>query len=134
MTRLDITDVIHHRPYELPIKDAHIDYPRTGPFDGYAFEINGWVVGDAPLSPLSSSFTRRPSSVGARQPFHVRTLPASIDVSHLSGFGRRLVQLRPTIETRLERLAPCLVEGLTADSTGHRTPQISSNGLRGSSE
>jgi hypothetical protein len=52
MTRLDISGVIHHRPYKLPIKDANIDRPWTGPFDGYAFEINGWVVGDVPVASI----------------------------------------------------------------------------------
>jgi hypothetical protein len=29
---------------------AHLDYPRTGPVDGYAFEVFGWVVSKAPVA------------------------------------------------------------------------------------
>jgi hypothetical protein len=50
MARVEISGVTHHRPDEHLIKGAHLDYPRTGPIDGYAFEVNGWVVGDAPVA------------------------------------------------------------------------------------
>src|SRR6185312_16270559 len=26
-----------------------LDYPRTGPVDGYAFEVSGWVLSNAPV-------------------------------------------------------------------------------------
>jgi hypothetical protein len=32
------------------ITGAHIDYPRTGPVDGYAFDVFGWVVSKAPVA------------------------------------------------------------------------------------
>ena len=32
------------------ITGAYLDYPRTGPVDGYAFEVFGWVVGKAPVA------------------------------------------------------------------------------------
>jgi hypothetical protein len=32
------------------ITAACLDYPRTGPVDGYAFEVFGWVVGKAPVA------------------------------------------------------------------------------------
>jgi hypothetical protein len=38
------------RPGNDRITAACIDYPRTGPIDGCAFEIVGWVVGKAPVA------------------------------------------------------------------------------------
>jgi sulfotransferase family protein len=32
------------------ITAAGLDYPRTGPVDGYAFEVSGWVVSNAPVA------------------------------------------------------------------------------------
>ncbi len=32
------------------ITAACLDYPRTGPVDGYAFEVFGWVVSKAPVA------------------------------------------------------------------------------------
>jgi hypothetical protein len=31
-------------PSDDLITAAYLDYPRTGPVDGYTFEVNGWVV------------------------------------------------------------------------------------------
>jgi hypothetical protein len=32
------------------ITAAWLDHPRTGPVDGYAFEVYGWVVSKAPVA------------------------------------------------------------------------------------
>jgi hypothetical protein len=37
-------------PSDDLITAARLDYPRTGPVDGYAFEVNGWVVSKAPVA------------------------------------------------------------------------------------
>ena len=37
-------------PSDDLITAAYLDYPRTGPVDGYAFEVNGWVVSKAPVA------------------------------------------------------------------------------------
>jgi hypothetical protein len=66
MTRVEISGVTHQRPYEVPIKDAHIDHPRTGPVDGYTFEVNGWVVGDTPV--VAVEFTHEEAVVGRCEP------------------------------------------------------------------
>ena len=39
-------------PSDDLITGAYLDYPRTGPVDGYAFEVNGWVVSEAPVAEL----------------------------------------------------------------------------------
>ena len=38
------------RPINDLITGACLDYPRTGPVDGYAFEVAGWVVTKAPVA------------------------------------------------------------------------------------
>jgi len=49
MVRVEISDVRqYHREDDL-VQDAHLDQPRTGVVDGYAFEVNGWVVGTKPI-------------------------------------------------------------------------------------
>jgi hypothetical protein len=37
-------------PSDDLITAAYIDYPRTGPVDGYAFDAYGWVVGKEPVA------------------------------------------------------------------------------------
>ncbi len=37
-------------PSDDLITAAYLDYPRTGPVDGYAFEVYGWVVSKAPVA------------------------------------------------------------------------------------
>ncbi|MFZ1164520.1 TylF/MycF/NovP-related O-methyltransferase, partial [Mycobacterium sp.] len=37
-------------PRDDVITAACLDYPRTGPVDGYAFEVFGWVVSKAPVA------------------------------------------------------------------------------------
>jgi hypothetical protein len=37
-------------PSDDLITAAYIDYPRTGPVDGYAFDAYGWVVGKEPIA------------------------------------------------------------------------------------
>ena len=37
-------------PSDDLITGAWLDYPRTGPVDGYAFEVYGWVVSKAPVA------------------------------------------------------------------------------------
>jgi Sulfotransferase family len=37
-------------PSDDLITAAWLDYPRTGPIDGYAFEVFGWVVSKAPVA------------------------------------------------------------------------------------
>ena len=37
-------------PSDDLITAAYIDYPRTGPVDGYAFDVYGWVVSMAPVA------------------------------------------------------------------------------------
>ena len=37
-------------PGDDPITAAWLDFPRTGPVDGYAFEVFGWVVSKAPVA------------------------------------------------------------------------------------
>ena len=37
-------------PSDDLITAARLDYPRTGPVDGCAFEVNGWVVSKEPVA------------------------------------------------------------------------------------
>ncbi|OBI53705.1 sulfotransferase [Mycobacterium sp. E796] len=37
-------------PIDDLITAANVDYPPTGPVDGYVFEVFGWVVGKAPIA------------------------------------------------------------------------------------
>jgi hypothetical protein len=41
---------VNLRPSDDLITAAFLDYPRTGPVDGHAFEANGWVVSKAPVA------------------------------------------------------------------------------------
>ena len=40
----------HPVPGDDQITAAWLDFPRTGPVDGYAFEVSGWVVSKAPVA------------------------------------------------------------------------------------
>jgi hypothetical protein len=37
-------------PSDHLILGAYLDYPQTGPVDGYAFQVAGWVVSKAPVA------------------------------------------------------------------------------------
>jgi hypothetical protein len=37
-------------PSNDPITAASLGYPQTGPVDGYAFDVYGWVVSKAPVT------------------------------------------------------------------------------------
>ena len=45
-------------PSDDLITGAWLDAPQTGPVDGYAFEVSGWVVSKAPVARWSSSTSK----------------------------------------------------------------------------
>jgi hypothetical protein len=87
------------------ITAACLDYPRTGPVDGYAFEISGWVVSKLPVAEVE--FVHEESVVASCVLTRMRPDVASVYGSSSSpvGFWKAIgtVGLAPdfTIEVRV---------------------------------
>jgi sulfotransferase family protein len=62
MTRLEIVDVVEHRPLDGRLVGCRLDDPRPGSASGvYGFEIRGWALGESsPVTAIEVEQERRP--------------------------------------------------------------------------